>query len=419
MAKADPVGAHVRSHALVCAVSEVPLVARLRARVPTVVGWGVEDRRRSPTTDWTSVKDSAQTPTISVIIPVYNEADVLVDTLESLLAQTFGDFEVICVDDGSTDDSADLVRQVSARDGRIRLETQPNSGAAAARNRGLDLARGTYVCFLDADDVFAPTLFERLLEAIVDTDADFALCEADIFTRGGQGPRPLYRIAKGLAEGLHLRSEFGERLFQSFNKTVWNKLFRTEAVRASGVRFQSLHNMNDLYFVDMMIALSNRYAFVREVLVRYRRGRLTSIQDTRHKHPECALLAADALFRDLAGREVFTPAEHLSLRNECWRLAVQAVESAALGKDVDVLAHVLAETRRLSKAWGVDDMRVSDYSVAAYALWHWCYLRASAKGVMWAYDYDRAPIAEGQPLLSNVLCALRLTVAALTMRERS
>ena len=365
------------------------------------------------------MNDITHAPAISVIIPVYNEADVVVETLESLTAQTFGDFEVICVDDGSTDDSADLVRRVAERDGRIRLVTQANGGAASARNAGLDLARGTYVCFLDADDLFAPTLFERLVAAISETGADFALCEVDIVQQGREGSRPLFRIAKGLAEGLHERSEFGERLFQSFNKTAWNKLFRTEAVRASGVRFQTLHNMNDLYFVDMMIALSRRYAFVREVLVSYRRGRQCSIQDTRHKHPECALVAADALFRDLDARDALTPAERLSLKNECWRLAVQAVESAASGKDIDVLARVLAETRRLSAAWGVDDMRVSDYSVWAYALWHWCYLRASAQGIMWAYDYERAPVAEGQPLLSNVRCALRLVTAALTMRGRS
>lgn len=93
---------------------------------------------------------------VSVIVPVYNAEKTLVSCIGSVLHQPFEDIEVLAVDDGSTDQSLSLLREIAAQDGRVRVFAQDNSGVAAARNLALNHAVGTYVQFVDSDDLLAP-----------------------------------------------------------------------------------------------------------------------------------------------------------------------------------------------------------------------------------------------------------------------
>ena len=103
---------------------------------------------------------------ISVIVPVYNAAKSLPDTLDSIRAQTLKDIEIICIDDGSSDQSAAIIREKQAQDARVRYEYQPNQGAGAARNRGMEHAAGEFLAFMDADDHYPDTkALERLYTA--------------------------------------------------------------------------------------------------------------------------------------------------------------------------------------------------------------------------------------------------------------
>jgi glycosyltransferase involved in cell wall biosynthesis len=109
-------------------------------------------------------------PLFSVIIPVYNRADVVGDAIRSVLSQTCQDFEIIVVDDGSQDNPRGVVEAFN--DPRIRFEAQPNGGGGSARNTGIDLAQGTFVAFLDSDDVYLPQHLEtmrRLLDGTTKT----------------------------------------------------------------------------------------------------------------------------------------------------------------------------------------------------------------------------------------------------------
>src|SRR3954469_12256948 len=98
-------------------------------------------------------------PEVSVVIPAYNAAQTVGAAVDSVLAQTFGDFELIVVDDGSRDDTAEVVR--ARKDPRVNCVRTENGGVSAARNRGLDLAAGSLVAFLDADDAWQPAKLER------------------------------------------------------------------------------------------------------------------------------------------------------------------------------------------------------------------------------------------------------------------
>jgi len=129
------------------------------------------------------VTGSSVAPRFSVIVPTYNRADTIVDTLEALTRQTFDDFEVVVVDDGSTDDTAAAVKSLDLVG--ISYLWQPNGGVSAARNRGVDESRGEYVVFLDTGDVPYADWLASLDAMIRAYQCEVVSCGAD-FTRGGQ-----------------------------------------------------------------------------------------------------------------------------------------------------------------------------------------------------------------------------------------
>ena len=95
---------------------------------------------------------------VSVILPVYNVSDYLRQCMDSIVGQTLKDIEIICVDDGSTDDSLAILKEYEAKDQRVKVIQQANAGAGAARNKGLEIATGEYLSFLDSDDFFEPDM---------------------------------------------------------------------------------------------------------------------------------------------------------------------------------------------------------------------------------------------------------------------
>lgn len=141
----------------------------------------------------------ATEPFFTVVIPVYQRADVLANALGSVLVQTCQDFEVIVVDDGSTDDPGSVVRTLD--DPRIRFIRQENRGGGDARNRGLDEARGRFVALLDSDDVFLPHHLERMRELLEGTTN--TLGYAPVIADRGGGSRVL-KPFRGLAPGEHM-----------------------------------------------------------------------------------------------------------------------------------------------------------------------------------------------------------------------
>ena len=169
--------------------------------------------------------------TISVIVPVYNAEKYLNRCLDSLLTQTYQDFEIILVDDGSTDNSGVICEKYAQRDERISVFHQPNQGVAAARQRGVDMAQGTYSIHADPDDWVGPTMLEELYAEAIESNADMVICDFLVeFHKRTQYASQ--RIRKCDAEYCLNRMMSGR-----IHGSLCNKLIRTELYKKHNIRF--------------------------------------------------------------------------------------------------------------------------------------------------------------------------------------
>ena len=168
-------------------------------------------------------------PEISIIIPVYNRKNELPLCLDSVLAQTFADWEVICINDGSTDGSAEILSAYAARDSRIRVFTQENRGQGAARNYGIHEARGKYISFLDSDDYLASNFLEAL-----HTEAQRSGADVVVGSTSYESARRKGQI--GVAIGTSL-SSFTERVAALPHGGPCDKLYDSELLRQHNIRF--------------------------------------------------------------------------------------------------------------------------------------------------------------------------------------
>jgi len=171
---------------------------------------------------------------ISVIVPVYNVERYLPPCLESIAAQTFGDLDVIMVDDGSTDTSAALAEEFARRDPRFRLVHQENGGLSKARNTGIEAATGEFIAFADSDDVLPPRAYELLIGALDETGSDFATGNVHRLTTAGTSQARF--LARAFAT-TRLRTHVTRDRALLADRTAWNKLFRRSFWQANGWRF--------------------------------------------------------------------------------------------------------------------------------------------------------------------------------------
>jgi glycosyltransferase involved in cell wall biosynthesis len=140
------------------------------------------------------------TPTVSIVTPAFNSSAFIAETITAALAQTFSDFEFIVVDDGSTDDTIEVVHAAAAGDPRVIVIASPHGGPAVARNAGLDIARGRFIALLDSDDVWMPQYLDEQL-ALLERFPDQAIVTANAINHGGAlDQRPLWPATRGWRE---------------------------------------------------------------------------------------------------------------------------------------------------------------------------------------------------------------------------
>lgn len=216
---------------------------------------------------------------VSVIIPVYNAGRYLQQCLDSLRNQTLENIEIICVNDGSTDDSLSIIQSAVQADNRISVISQENKTAGAARNRGLEKASGKYLSFLDADDIFEKDMLKKAFLKAEANNAEIVVFRSnqydekkDIFTATNWTVKEKYIPNKDVFSHQDI-----EGIFDCFVCWAWDKLFATEFIKENNLSFQRQECINDLYFVYSALAKAKRICFHDEILVHKRINNAGSI----------------------------------------------------------------------------------------------------------------------------------------------
>lgn len=202
---------------------------------------------------------------ISVIIPVYRVEDYLDQCVQSVTAQTYGDLEIILVDDGSPDRCGAMCDAWAKKDSRIRVIHQKNGGAAAARNTGIKIAQGKWVSFVDSDDFLLPNMYETLLQLTHRYHCDLAEVGFSVVDRDGQ----LYQSDNRAQDIVCMNAEQAMREHIQdtvFRQIVWNKLYTKENM----VPFVEGKQIDDEFWTYQVIGNSNRLVYTQESLYRYR-----------------------------------------------------------------------------------------------------------------------------------------------------
>lgn len=205
-------------------------------------------------------------PRVSVIIPTYNRSRLLGETVESVLAQSFTDFECLIIDDGSTDDTGEVAREMAARDARIRLYIRKNGGGAAARAYGLSQARGEYVAYLDHDDRWAEEKLALQVEALDgDPECGLAYGRVSLYKQNGDyfGELPV-RYRWGAVQRELIVS-------QNFLGTYSNPMVRRELLARVGGPDPAV-GMSDDWDLFIRLAGETRFGFINQRLVLYNVG---------------------------------------------------------------------------------------------------------------------------------------------------
>lgn len=231
-------------------------------------------------------------PLISVIIPVYNLEHEIPACLESLQAQTLDNWEAVCVDDGSTDGSLALLREMSARDGRIRVLHQENAGVSAARNAGLAAAAGEYVYYLDGDDVLHPQAFELLVGAMQSGDFDVVVSSCQRVHTQHPQTSPLPQTA---CRALSVAEYF--QLDSSVVRSACFRLYRRKTALTARFPVGFSHG-EDTHYVFQVLASHARLGFLDAPLYCYFERDVSASRKLFSASNVTAVLA----FRDLCGR---------------------------------------------------------------------------------------------------------------------
>lgn len=254
-------------------------------------------------------------PTVSVVIPVYNSADTLAEAMESILAQTYRNFELLILDDGSTDSSADIASSLAARDGRIRLIRQSNQGKSAAATRALHDAAGEFVAIMHSDDIALPQRIEKQL-AFMRARPEIDLC--------GTG----FEMFGAISTIIHVESDpdLIRAMFLFSNMLAHSSVMMRRAV-AQIVQYDPTYTFAEDYELWTRLSLRYRISNVNEILLRYRvtthhtsdnynKNIVADARRAQHAYLRMCGFAPDerqlAAHDGLAWRQLIPDAEHLN-----------------------------------------------------------------------------------------------------------
>ncbi|MBQ8626323.1 MAG: glycosyltransferase family 2 protein [Agathobacter sp.] len=209
---------------------------------------------------------------VSIIIPIYNVSEWLDTCLESVINQTYTNLEILLINDGSTDDSAQICEKWVEKDARCRLISKENEGPSIARNLGIAEATGEYLSFIDADDWVDVTFIEKMLSAAIDENAE--MVEVDVFRVNQKNGSMTYRVCSGVMGKPYTREE---HMLYGYT-AMWKCLFKKSLFVENDIVFPNCHSEARAIY-PLLLAKANKVINVGEALYFYRKFRVGSLSD--------------------------------------------------------------------------------------------------------------------------------------------
>ena len=294
---------------------------------------------------------------ISIIIPVYNVAPYLVESLNSVIQQTYQNLEIIIIDDGSTDGSETICDNYSSIDCRIQVIHQDNQGLSAARNRGLDSSTGDLISFLDSDDVFYPEMLQTMVEEMNRCGADIVVCDYDWEKHQIEQREGEYNTVQIMQELINGRIE----------TAVWNKVYKAELW--DGIRFPEGHVFEGTRTTYRLLERAKTVRVINKRLMRHR-TRSGSIIQTKSLENIVDSLIALHEFEEFVGTHIqefffeedYKKLKERNIRNKMTQWTV-----------LNTMDPIIAESLRKSIIDSVDDNMVLDMKTSvAYKILEYC-----------------------------------------------
>ena len=229
---------------------------------------------------------------VSVIIPIYNMEKYIEECVNSILNQSLKEIEVICVDDGSTDGSDEILRKLAAQDESIVIHRQEKSGIAVARNEGIKLAKGEYLSILDVDDFFDRNMLKDSYESAKSACSEICIFRAHQFDDlTGTTSYMKSTVRDNLLPSPDTRQltpdDVCDRLFSFVILWAWDKLFKRDFIIKNQIVFQNQRTTNDAGFVAIALAMSKKINICDTAFAIHRINRINSLSVTRDKSWSC------------------------------------------------------------------------------------------------------------------------------------
>lgn len=279
---------------------------------------------------------------VSIIIPVYNLEKYILNCLNSIAAQTYKNLEVICIDDGSVDGSADIIRNFAASDDRIKYFYQENAGVSAARNRGLDMAAGEYIMFVDGDDYLHHQATEILLNCIRKTDAEMVCAHFKITS-------DLHEKSKEIGDYEYHRADlpeiFKEKYGSVIGKSSCAKLIKKDFAKREKFPV-GISNGEDGYYIILLLN-NNPKVYIIDCQLYYYYTRVNSAVTSFFTLDNYSITYS---FDDLC--EHLKKSENVFLKKYCLQYLFQTIlynRTSAIGTDCEET--VKSESKRIGKKW--------------------------------------------------------------------
>lgn len=229
------------------------------------------------------------TPRVSVIVPVHNSERFLQRCMDTITSQTLINIEIICVDDGSTDNSLKILKQYAKKDNRITILHQKNLFAGIARNAGMAIARGEYLVFLDSDDWFEQEMLQTMYNGAKTHDADVVICDAYCIQAQNAPSCVLHghnRLRKQTLFSLG-QQEFAQDFFQTVECFPWNKIFKRSFVDKHKFFFPATYKHNDGAFVSACLIAAQKIFYIPHKFVHYTVQESSVTNNTKHFESIC------------------------------------------------------------------------------------------------------------------------------------